>query len=209
MKNFKYTPSISRKSSLRQNVLRRDLGMCQCCYNVPDVPEVHHIQPLCIGGKDEVNNMITLCYLCHRFAPQDPDDFLVYQRQGGMTLTEAMGKSIWEIGKLHPQTTAKEITELFDSIRLKSYEEHLEKQKIKFKTGEAELRKREREKESAVILAVLCKAKAPMDLNEIAKRVKHPGLTRVTLRNRLNRLTELGNIARVEVGHTAKYEIAP
>ncbi len=125
-----------------------------------------------------------------------------------MALIEAMGKSIWEIGRLHPQTTAKEITELFDSIRLKAYEEHLEKQKEKFKVSEAEIRRSEREKEVAAILAVLLKAKSPVELNEIAQKVEHPGLSKMTLRNRLRRLAELGSIVKVEVNHVAKYKIA-
>jgi hypothetical protein len=73
-----------RKKSLVRKVLERDRYMCQCCYfSTIEALEVHHIDPLCAGGKDDDSNMITLCKVCHAFVPELPDDFLEYQRSRG------------------------------------------------------------------------------------------------------------------------------
>ena len=60
---------------------RRDGFICQCCGILGE--EGHHIHPLVYGGKDEVDNVITLCSLCHKGAPDNPDQFLQYQKGWG------------------------------------------------------------------------------------------------------------------------------
>ncbi len=49
---------------LREQVLRRDGWMCQCCgkrFNL----EVHHREFRSQGGNDSEENLITLCAGCH------------------------------------------------------------------------------------------------------------------------------------------------
>jgi len=47
----------------------RDIQQCQICGKVLPVPferiEVHHIIYRCNGGSDELENLVTLCDLCH------------------------------------------------------------------------------------------------------------------------------------------------
>lgn len=47
----------------------RDKEQCQICGEVLPVPygrlEVHHIVPRSKGGSDELENLVTLCDLCH------------------------------------------------------------------------------------------------------------------------------------------------
>ena len=47
----------------------RDANRCQICADGPQVPygrlEVHHIVPRSEGGRDELENLATLCDLCH------------------------------------------------------------------------------------------------------------------------------------------------
>jgi len=43
--------------------------------------EAHHIIPLCFDGKDELENLITLCNDCHHFAPNKKDEFKEYMKE--------------------------------------------------------------------------------------------------------------------------------
>ena len=47
----------------------RDKQQCQICGDVLPVPfgrlEVHHIIYRCKGGSDKLDNLVTLCELCH------------------------------------------------------------------------------------------------------------------------------------------------
>lgn len=70
-----------RKSGLTLQAKERDGYICQCCGRPGD--EGHHIHPLVFDGPDEVNNIITLCSLCHKHSPNNPAEFLNYQREGG------------------------------------------------------------------------------------------------------------------------------
>ena len=56
-----------RKSNLTAEAKKRDGWICQCCGR-PD-NEGHHIHPLVYGSPDELNNVITLCGLCHLCVP--------------------------------------------------------------------------------------------------------------------------------------------
>jgi hypothetical protein len=49
----------------RTDAWDRDSGTCAC--GEPGV-EVHHIQPLHLGGDNDLTNLITLCWSCHRAA---------------------------------------------------------------------------------------------------------------------------------------------
>jgi len=58
--------SISKK--LRFEVLKRDSFTCQyCSAKPPKVPlEIDHIYPVCKGGKNNIDNLITACFDCNR-----------------------------------------------------------------------------------------------------------------------------------------------
>lgn len=47
----------------------RDKQQCQICGDVSPVPfgrlEIHHIIYRCKGGSDKLDNLVTLCELCH------------------------------------------------------------------------------------------------------------------------------------------------
>ncbi len=82
MKDVHSKRTAKRSQSVLNKTRSRDLDICQCCGN-GDGAEVHHIEPLSLGGKDETNNCISLCPDCHSNVPVNPDHFLAYQRQGG------------------------------------------------------------------------------------------------------------------------------
>ncbi len=95
-----------RNQSLRGEAFERDNFTCQKCKVKDDTGkklEVHHISPLCFGGKDELGNLITLCFDCHHLAPNKKEDFEKYleeEMEGTLTnLMRAWEKSIKE----HPE----------------------------------------------------------------------------------------------------------
>jgi len=53
----------------RRKTLRRDNFQCQICGDTLTSPhtklQVHHIIPRAEGGTDELDNLVTLCDLCH------------------------------------------------------------------------------------------------------------------------------------------------
>ena len=52
---------------LRRRVLTRDRHTCQDCHRQGlRRLEVHHVKALQFGGSDEMTNLTTLCYDCHR-----------------------------------------------------------------------------------------------------------------------------------------------
>ena len=52
---------------LRRRVLTRDRHTCQDCHRQGlRRVEVHHIRHLADGGSDDLENLTTLCYDCHR-----------------------------------------------------------------------------------------------------------------------------------------------
>jgi len=83
---------MNRKNPLRKKCLERDNFTCQKCLlqdNSGDLLEAHHIIPLILDGKDELNNLITLCKDCHYYAPNKKEDFREYLKEectGTMTL---------------------------------------------------------------------------------------------------------------------------
>lgn len=56
--------------ALAKAVKERDKNTCQCCkeggMEYVDCNDVHHIQEVYLGGKDEMNNLILVCVKCHR-----------------------------------------------------------------------------------------------------------------------------------------------
>jgi hypothetical protein len=61
---------MSRSISLKKRfeVFKRDSFTCQYCSSKPPlVPlEVDHILPICKGGKNDIDNLITACFDCNR-----------------------------------------------------------------------------------------------------------------------------------------------
>lgn len=70
-----------RSQLLRRKTFERDNFTCQKC-KIEDrtikILEAHHIILLVMGGKDEINNLITLCKNCHHYAPNDKNEFKEY-----------------------------------------------------------------------------------------------------------------------------------
>jgi 5-methylcytosine-specific restriction endonuclease McrA len=60
---FRLDPESYRR--LRQEVLERDRWRCQYCGATAEL-EVHHINFRSHLGHDEEQNLITLCWSCHR-----------------------------------------------------------------------------------------------------------------------------------------------
>ena len=61
---------MSRSISLKKRfeVFKRDNFTCQYCSSKPPlIPlEVDHILPICKGGKNDIDNLITACFDCNR-----------------------------------------------------------------------------------------------------------------------------------------------
>ncbi len=92
-----------RNQSLRVKVFKRDSFTCQKC-KIQDKNgkklEAHHMIPLYLGGKDEIINLITLCFDCHHYAPNNKSEFDEYIREemdGSLTtFVKAWKKAIEE-----------------------------------------------------------------------------------------------------------------
>lgn len=113
-----------RNSTLSAQVLKRDKGICQCC-GYPKADEVHHIHPVVFGGMATLENLITLCSECHRLAPNDPDNFLDYQRSGGAVWQRMAGVLLLQSVN-DPEEKDDPISELWEAIvmmRLLAFEE--------------------------------------------------------------------------------------
>lgn len=50
---------------VRAEALDRDQHQCQVCCSTASL-QVHHVLPVCMGGESELENVTTLCALCHR-----------------------------------------------------------------------------------------------------------------------------------------------
>ena len=103
-----------RDQVLRKKTFERDNFTCRKC-GLQDKEairiEAHHITPLFAGGKDDLNNLITLCFDCHHFAPDKKEDFEQYmQEECDGTLTTLV-KAINKVREEHP--------ELFNKVREK------------------------------------------------------------------------------------------
>lgn len=55
---------------LRKATLARDNNTCRCCgisgQEFVEVFDVHHIIEVYLGGSDDINNLITVCTVCHK-----------------------------------------------------------------------------------------------------------------------------------------------
>ncbi len=97
---------IKRNQTLRKSAFKRDNFTCQKCKiqdKAAKILEAHHIIPLYIEEKDNLDNIITLCYDCHHFAPDKKEDFDNYMKEecDGTTTTLI---SVWDkFRKENPQ----------------------------------------------------------------------------------------------------------
>lgn len=71
-------PIISFKT--KAEVLSRDKFTCKKCgfRGLMEELEVHHIKMRVDGGNDDITNLVTLCSICHHYAPDDEKEFKVY-----------------------------------------------------------------------------------------------------------------------------------
>ncbi len=51
---------------LKNEVFARDRGVCQLCKQTTMAPEPHHAIFRSQGGSDTLDNLLTLCWKCHR-----------------------------------------------------------------------------------------------------------------------------------------------
>lgn len=56
---------MRRNALLRKRVLERDQGICRVCGRYDAKWQSDHVQPLWQGGKDELDNLQTLCRRHH------------------------------------------------------------------------------------------------------------------------------------------------
>ena len=92
--------------TLRKKALARDNFTCQKCKREDKTRnslEVHHIIPLYVEEKDELDNLITLCNDCHHFAPDKPDEFVEYIKEEMTGTATILMKSIDKVRKEHPE----------------------------------------------------------------------------------------------------------
>lgn len=72
METWQGTRPKPKKRTQREYVLDRDKHICRLCFRAEDLGgyghslEVHHIIPKKQGGLDNIDNLITLCFHCHR-----------------------------------------------------------------------------------------------------------------------------------------------
>ncbi len=66
---------------VRKKVLERDNFTCQKCgfqdKTIQNI-EIHHIKPKIFGSDDNLDNLITLCSICHHYAPDSESAFQTY-----------------------------------------------------------------------------------------------------------------------------------
>lgn len=58
-------------SVTRKDILSRDDYKCRLCGYAKDLI-VHHITPKVMGGKSELENLLTVCNYCHKFLHYNP-----------------------------------------------------------------------------------------------------------------------------------------
>ncbi len=71
-------PSTPQKT--KSKIFNRDNFTCQKCgyKGMSDELEIHHIKMRLDGGDDNHNNLVTLCFICHYFSPDEEKDFEGY-----------------------------------------------------------------------------------------------------------------------------------
>lgn len=114
--------ATNRNDAVRNLVFKRDRGICQCCGST-NGSEVHHIEPVYLGGLDTEDNLITLCSSCHRLAPNDAEDFLEYQKTGGAVWQRMSGRLMYAWAKTCPAMTLEQFHAQILNMRLSVFQE--------------------------------------------------------------------------------------
>ncbi|MEK6823680.1 MAG: HNH endonuclease [Nanoarchaeota archaeon] len=88
---------------LIKGVLERDNFSCQKCgfrdANGEEL-EIHHINPKVFNGLNEINNLSTLCSICHKHAPDTEKEFKEYLSEKiDSKILETFRKSDYSISK--------------------------------------------------------------------------------------------------------------
>ncbi|MBU0958875.1 MAG: HNH endonuclease [Nanoarchaeota archaeon] len=96
----------NRDKYLRTKTLKRYNFTCQKC-KLEDKTgkklEAHHIIPLYARGKDEIDNIITLCFDCHRYAPNDFEEFKEYIKDEIEGIVTALIKAFKKVKAENPE----------------------------------------------------------------------------------------------------------
>lgn len=109
-----------RDPILRRKTFERDNYTCQKCKiqdKTAKILEAHHIIPLALEGKNELDNMITLCEGCHRFLPDIPGKEKECEEYMKEECTECTGtmttflKAWNKVKKEHPKLFKKAVVE--------------------------------------------------------------------------------------------------
>jgi hypothetical protein len=94
---------INLPQELINQVLERDNFTCQKCgfKNLKkEGLEIHHINPKIFNGLNEINNLATLCSICHKYAPDNEKDFKNYLSEKiDSKLLETFRKSNYSISQ--------------------------------------------------------------------------------------------------------------
>ena len=95
-----------RDQTLRRKTFERDNFTCKKCglrdENMIKI-EAHHIKPLFYGGKNDINNMITLCFDCHHFTPNSKEEFEEYIKEEMDGTSTTLLKAWNKVRKEHPE----------------------------------------------------------------------------------------------------------
>lgn len=110
-----------RNPAVSKRILSRDRKICQCCGILG--LEVHHIKPVYKGGLAEDSNLITLCRECHKYAPNNEEEFLDYQKSGGARTTRCVSELLPKIALEEENISLKELNNLLLKSRLKIFEQ--------------------------------------------------------------------------------------
>lgn len=105
---------MKKRKKILKKVFERDNYTCQKCKiqdKTAKILEAHHIVPLVFEGKDELDNLITLCGNCHHFAPNNRQEFEEY-------LKEEMDGTLTTLLKAF-EKVRKEHSKLFDEFNKK------------------------------------------------------------------------------------------
>ena len=94
---------INLPKELINKVLERDRFTCQKCgFNDSkgEELEIHHINPKSLNGLNEISNLVTLCSICYKYAPDSEKDFKKYLTEKiDSKILETFRKSDYSISK--------------------------------------------------------------------------------------------------------------
>lgn len=97
---------VKRNQAIIKQAFERDNFTCKKCKiedKTAKILEAHHIAPLCSGGKDELDNLITLCFDCHHFAPNKKGDFDEYMKEEIDGTSTTLVKAWNKVRSEHPE----------------------------------------------------------------------------------------------------------